>query len=634
MLESLSQVIKDLGEIFGSVVESPLIWIREENVGPGLAFVIVATGALVFAIILYRFCAEYLLLKRARDILQKGASESEFFNNYNDINENLLKVPQIKEAWKEFSETLVPPSQSNDSSKRTYSNTERPHDFFNLHDLHMGPGFTKAIPGIFIAVGLSLTFFGLISALAAAAEGIKVAAGNTESMQVSIGNLLNAASAKFYASLFALFTSILINIEIKASAYFLERALKRLNYAIQCCVRYVSLESVSIQGNEIMRSQLEQLQTFNTDLAMKIGEEVQSSLQKTLDPLIEKITEMGADITESNIQNLTRITEEVTKGIQGAAGESMDRVASTLDAVSDKLGGLTDILSGALSSFDSDFKKMLDGLKTSLEHSTDSVAQGVGKTMADMNDGIQESATTVTGLVNGLAGTIEDLSRSGAEIAAKGGEALSASVSAAAAAAGESITRAGQELSSGFKNSTDDLVNSFTTINQQIIALDKSLSGLPESLSKINDKLAESSQSISDASIQFRAAGGGLQSVIEPLSTFAVETRSIMQELTQALDASSKDVASASGLINDSVEVIRAEVGSQIEQLSGSDEQLATLLGGIETSTERVLQSVATYVTEVDRNFSNSLGVLENTIATLEETLTAQIVGANNDLKS
>ena len=312
----------------------------------------------------------------------------------------------------------------------------------------------------------------------------------------------------------------------------------------------------------------------------------------------------------------------------------MDRVASTLDAVSDKLGGLTDILPGALSSFDSDFKKMLDGLKTSLEHSTDSVAQGVGQTMADMKDGIQESATTVTGLVNGLAGTIEDLSRSGAEIAAKGGEALSASVSAAAAAAGESITRAGQELSSGFKNSTDDLVNSFTTINQQIIALDKSLSGLPESLSKINDKLAESSQSISDASIQFRAAGGGLQSVIEPLSTFAVETRSIMQELTQALDASSKDVASASGLINDSVEVIRAEVGSQIEQLSGSDEQLATLLGGIETSTERVLQSVATYVTEVDRNFSNSLGVLENTIATLEETLTAQIVGANNDLKS
>ena len=157
---------------------------------------------------------------------------------------------------------------------------------------------------------------------------------------------------------------------------------------------------------------------------------------------------------------------------------------------------------------------------------------------------------------------------------------------------------------------------------------------MPENLSKINDKLAESSESISDASIQFRAAGGGLQSVIEPLSSFAVETRSLMQELTQALDSSSKDVASASGLINESVEVIRAEVESQIKQLSGSDEQLATLLGGIETSTARVLQSVATYVNEIDRNFANSLGVLENTIATLEETLASQIASANNDLKS
>jgi hypothetical protein len=82
------------------------------------------------------------------------------------------------------------------------------------------------------------------------------------------------------------------------------------------------------------------------------------------------------------------------------------------------------------------------------------------------------------------------------------------------------------------------------------------------------------------------------------------------------------------------VDIIRTEVESQIKQLSGSDEQLATLLGGIEASTERVLQSVATYVNDIDRSFSNSLGVLENTIATLEETLASQIASANNELKS
>ena len=627
-------MIEYLGKNFALLLNPLLEWIRMEGIGPGIAFVIILIGIFLAIIIAFHAVAEYRLLRKARIIFSRSSSEAEFANNYNQIDEEILLLPKINVAWQEFSETLILPKSLDDGTKKPCSNTERPHDFFNLHDLDMGPGFTKALPSIFIGVGLSLTFFGLISALSSAVEGIEAASGDTLGIQNAISGLLNAASAKFYASLFALATSIFLTIEIKASAWFLEGQLKQLNIAIEHGVNHLTLESLNLESNAIMRNQLAQLQTFNTDLAMQIGEQVQSSLEKTLSPLVEKMADMGADINESNIQNLTKITEEVTKGIQGAAGESMDRVANTLDAVSDKLGGLTDILSGALSSFDSDFKKMLDGLKTSLEDSTHSVAEGVGKTMAGMNDGIQESATTVTGLVNDLAGTIENLSRSGEEIAARGGEALSASVSAAALAAGESITKAGQELSSGFKDSTADLVNSFVTINQQIVALDKSLSGMPENLSKINDKLAESSESISDASIQFRAAGGGLQSVIEPLSTFAVETRSIMQELTQALESSSKDVASASGLINDSVDIIRTEVESQIKQLSGSDEQLATLLGGIEASTERVLQSVATYVNDIDRSFSNSLGVLENTIATLEETLASQIASANNELKS
>ena len=624
-------MIEYLGKGFAYVLEPLLVWIRTEGIGPGIAFIIICIGAGI-GIFILRFCLKDLkLIAQAKIVLHQGKSESDFSQNYNLINEDFLAVDKVKIAWQEFSETLILPKISDDGIRHPCANTERPHDFFNLHDMHMGPQFTKALPNIFIAVGLSLTFLGLISALASAVEGIEQAAGDTQSIQASISGLLNAASAKFYASLFALFTSIVLTVEIKWFTAKLEKELKELNAAIESGVRHLTLESLSVESNKILDNQLSQLQTFNTDLAMKVGQEVQQSLERTLSPLVERMADMGSDINESNIQNLTKITEEVTKGIQGAAGESMERVASTLDAVSEKLGGLTDILSGALSSFDSDFTKMLDGLKSSLEDSTHSVAEGVGKTMEGMNQGIQQSASTVTGLVADLAGTIETLSKSGEEIAARGGEALSASVSAAAEAAGESITRAGQELSNGFKESTSDLVNSFSTITRQLSELDASLTALPQNLNKINDKLSDSSASISDASVQFRAAGGGLQAIIEPLSNYATETRELMQELSETLATSSRDVASATTLISGSVVTLKEEVGKQLQELSGSDEQLAGLLGSIESSTERVLQSISKYVTDVDKAFSGSLGTLENTIIALEDTLTAQV---SNDKKS
>ena len=385
-------MLENLGRNFAYLLEPVLAWIRSDGVGPGLAFIILFIGAGLGLFILF-FCIKDLrLVKQAMQALDKGASESAFANNYNLISEDLLRINKIDNAWQEFSETLIPPKMSDSGEPNPCANTERPHDFFNLHDLHMGPHFTKALPNIFIAVGLSLTFLGLISALSSAVEGIEQAAGDTQSIQASISGLLNAASAKFYASLFALFTSIILTIEIKGFTAKLESEVKSLNAAIERGVRHLTMESLALESNNILRNQLSQLQTFNTDLAMKVGQEVQQSLDRTLSPLVERMADMGADINESNIQNLTRITEEVTKGIQGAAGESMDRVASTLDAVSEKLGGLTDILSGALSSFDSDFKQMLDGLKSSLEDSTHSVAEGVGKTMAGMNEGIQESA--------------------------------------------------------------------------------------------------------------------------------------------------------------------------------------------------------------------------------------------------
>ena len=202
----------------------------------------------------------------------------------------------------------------------------------------------------------------------------------------------------------------------------------------------------------------------------------------------------------------------------------------------------------------------------------------------------------------------------------------------ASESAGESMGKAGEELAEKFKTSTTDLVNSFTTMNSQVIALETSLNSMSENLVTINAELAKSSESIKDSSDQFSVAGDGLQSSIEPLTNFVTETRGVMMGLTESLDASFKGAALASESIKESVDVIRREVTQQVKELSGSDEQLANLLGQIEDSTSRVLQVVSNYVTEVDSTFAGSLGQLRGTIVELQDSID-QLTEAKNDRK-
>ena len=135
-------MLENLGRNFAYLLEPILAWIRSDGVGPGLAFIILFIGAGLGLFILF-FCIKDLrLVKQAMQALDKGASESAFANNYNLISEDLLRINKIDNAWQEFSETLIPPKMSDSGVLNPCANTERPHDFFNLHDLHIGPHFT------------------------------------------------------------------------------------------------------------------------------------------------------------------------------------------------------------------------------------------------------------------------------------------------------------------------------------------------------------------------------------------------------------------------------------------------------------------------------------------------------------
>ena len=82
-------MLEYVGKIFAILLEPVLVWIRSEGIGPGLAFVIVCAGGLIFVVILFFCIKDLLLIYQAKRVLERGKSESEFASNYNRISEDL-----------------------------------------------------------------------------------------------------------------------------------------------------------------------------------------------------------------------------------------------------------------------------------------------------------------------------------------------------------------------------------------------------------------------------------------------------------------------------------------------------------------------------------------------------------------
>jgi len=616
-------IVEQLGQFSSGFIQPLLLWMRIETVGPALAGLITICGILVLISLAAGFVLDSSLLQKALKTIG-DRNEREFAKEFNVINQDLAGIKRIGPVWNEFCETLVAPQFDADGKvRKPCENTMRPHDFFNSDDLGMGPNFSKVFPSVFVGIGLSLTFLGLISALGIAVDGIKSADVNTSKIQDSISGLLLVSAAKFYASLFALFMSVLITVALRLVSWKLNQKIEEFNRKLESVVRFLSNEKLVMNGNLILENQLTQLQTFNTDLAMKIGEQVQSSLSRSLAPVIQKLDTMGGDMAQQNIDAIKSITEEVVQGIQGATAGSMDRVAETLDKISEKLGSLSEVLGGALSNFDADFRTMLEGLKGSLQESTNVAADGISNSILKMSEGIGSTAEQVTEIVGGLTSSIQHFADLGADISKKGGEELKRQVEVASEHASEQIAKAGRELSLGFRETTNEMVESLKATTSQLRELEEGLTNLPATLGDVNTKLTTSAVSIGTAADQFSLATSSLRDLIEPLAQYASDTRDSITEASKAMELVSTQMSQATSEIENAIKVLDDKVTSQLDKLDGADSHLAELLQGMEQSTTRVLSQINEFVTKVDGSFGSSLGLLRETLEELSEVVEA-----------
>lgn len=293
-------------------------------------------------------------------------------------------------AFSEFRETLLEPTRHGESNVR---NAFRPGAFLNLEELHFGLSGWRVWPGLFVSVGLLLTFLGLVAALAVTKQSIEAANGDQRQMMLALEGLLDTASAKFTMSLTGLFCSILLTALHRRATRVLDRAISTLNHEIEARMDFVSLEDLADRQLVAIKEQTAQQQMLNTELIAQLSKPLTQLSATSVQAVGTMVTELGQTLTTS-------------------IGASLERVAERIDGAAQTLNGLSASLQSAAERFEQSIDRSvtaLDGAVQRMELVTAKLtesAESVASTAAPVMETARSTADTARALADGSMGLI------------------------------------------------------------------------------------------------------------------------------------------------------------------------------------------------------------------------------------
>lgn len=550
------EYIADIGSATSQFIFFGSSFLTQEA-APGLVSIGILTGLLI-AFMLVGLSARRKLaaLKWLEVQVRNTKDKQEFAAGVNRISQEAKKVRTLKmyahisAAWDEFRETLI---EDNGADRPILRNSVRPSSFFNLEDLHYGPAFSRYVPGLFVTVGLFLTFLGLIAALR---QITGMSGASPEEMRASLDGLLGAASAKFIMSLTGLLASILFTVFLRTLTGNIEGRIHTLCAALEKRLLFISIEEVAMEQLTIARGQKDSFMEIGTTLVAELGRSLQkeipdsisSSISAAMAPLLDKVGKAGSDGVGQMVTDLSsRFSEDVGRALSdaseqlSAAGDKIASLSDRMDRSSGQMGQEMEVSIGKLAQAAEDLSSRLQTAAETTDGKLNEGAErllvimnetldGIRRNTADGADALKEAAADM----RASAGTFrEELDAA----AASGSEAVRSRMETAGSDVEGVITEAGRGMAALVTSSGHDLLAASGEFREKIRAdLVGPIVEVVEQLDKMAGRLKDGSGQIATAAVNIKSGGEATKTAAETLTT------------------ASRDIQAASGPIRTSVE--------------------------------------------------------------------------------
>ena len=634
---------------FGEAVKLAVLFVAKLLINDAVpGFVVVGlAGAFLIAVITYRrdVSARTRALKWLQARLRETNTPVEFTGKVNELDAEIRARVNIKQyraignAWSEYRETMIPYGEGAD---RILRNSVRPSAFFNTEDLQFGPGFYRIVPGLFVTVGLFLTFLGLIAALS-----VVDVQGDPEQMKAGLEALLKAASAKFIMSLTGLFCSILFTIVLRMGLSEVEREIHTTCHEIEDRLSFLSLEDIAVDQLAAMKEQREHFRTIGMELVAEIARPLRDDLPKVISesisgaisPVLHQVQQAGTNGVGNMIEDLSsRFSSDVAQALS-TAGKSIelagDRIASLAERMDASSGNMNREVESTIGRLAASMESIREGLANSAQTTQSAFTQGAERLLSVMSETLQDIRANTGEGARAIGEAARDM-RSAAQsfrdelsrASEVGVQAVTGQMASAGAAASDAVSQAGAELLAAFGKSAGDIASLSGTMSEKLARdllspmdqLSSRLVELNQKMATQNDemrKLAEGIRSGADASASaagsFRAASGDLVAATSPIRT--------------AVEAINRSISEMKEVTQNTAEALKSGAETTVRSASSALESASAVLGGEQQAIQAALVGVQEAVNRM-KDQGQRLDDIDSKLASAFEVYSQQVASA------
>lgn len=473
-----------------------------DDIGLYLAGILIAVGLMVIVAMLIRFLAVQAGLARMIKIIQKPQDREAFTAQYEVVREQVLNIPGMVHAWKEFEETLIPPIDDiDDPNYHIYRNTKRPSDYFSVSSVHYYQIKAFIQPHTFVGLGLLFTFLGLVAALTETGQAFTNS--SVDQIQAALQSLLKVAGTKFWASVGGLFTSILVGAVLHSTNAKIRKQLHIICNLLEERLLYANHERIAVDQYGHAKRQTRRLEEMSTEITLALGDRISSaihelpsmlsrSLGETMQPVTDELLNVTQKLGQDNHSALKEMADEFAKKVTGSSRESFDNVngelkklVSTLDLTASKLSGggkeLASGLEGAIANINQTMLLISNQLKATTSEAGSRFKDDAHAASHELKEVIQGIAAQLAGGGAELKSSLEDSINN-----------MNQTMRAVSAQLKDSTSEAGQQFKTDAASASTELKDVILSIKAQQETSAGAISKLTESLENVSVSTSQS----------------------------------------------------------------------------------------------------------------------------------------------
>lgn len=574
--------------------------------------------------------------------------------------------PQFQRAWVEFEESIV------DLQAEQLKNTVRPDEFFApLADQSRGLLFWANIA---VAVGLVLTFVGIIAALGKTAAALNDAKA-VGSMQDALRGLLSVTAAKFLTSAAGVSASIWLRWMDSRFQTSLRTAVSDFTDTLEKGLIYLPVQRIAAS----QELHLEQIAIAQSKLANELATAIADKFNDNFQPMVTVLGDIKGSIQGLSDELTKGVTDKVGEAIGQTAGKEMQALAAALITMTEKLGSIPNQLgqsaddantriveaaslfsqtSAAMSAsfdklmgrigelgdaYDEQQRKASDDFNDKMRETREAWDQGAERN----SELLKEVGTELQGLMSSVGSTLASIQDQFADQADRHAKATE-----------EAADKARKQLEDASSNAAKAFGQAAAEGAEE--AANAAAEALEKSFKEFSDRFEESGRkftaSITDSATKLQAFGGNVEQASKNASIQAEKMADASEsaerlggqltvaanEATTRFGKAANDLAQASEPVREASEAIAEGVTDMLDALqsqkAAAEQQMATLremAAHLEAVANAAKQTFADYqkrFEDVDEALANVVGELSDAAGSIGEQLTGFAVKVDSHL--